>query len=68
MFANLVGNVPRPPGAWFACSYHGDFISPGLYMEVLADADKARIVIYRYFGYCASMATSYTSLHIEVLQ
>ena len=27
------------------CGYHRDFISPWVYMEVLADADKARIVV-----------------------
>ena len=45
MLVNLVRNVPRPPGAWLVVDYHGDFISPWVYMEVLANADKAGIVV-----------------------
>ena len=64
----LVSNVPRPPGAWLAVVTTEIFISPWVYMEVLADADKARIVVIAILDITHQLETSYTSLHTVVLQ
>ncbi len=68
MLANLVSNVPRPPGAWLAVVTNRDFISSWVYVEVLTNTDKARIVVVAYFGCFLAMETNYIGLHIEVLR
>ena len=45
MLANLVSNVPRPPGAWLAVVTTEILLAPGYTWKSLLNADKAGIVV-----------------------